>query len=151
MFEGADNGGLIPGLYPRRPPKPYARRWWASLPFRVSLTALALACAYGLALAMPGQPSDCSGTVGVTAAPVVFPKAGAKGPPLPSQWVFIVNPSATATLWISIAPGGTAAANAAGSFPLLGAGNSVTLSDPAPVGISIIATAGSTPYTCAFQ
>jgi len=127
-----------------------AARWWASLPFRVGLAVAGLALSYGLASAQTGAYSDCSGSVGATAAAITFPGSGATGNRAPTQFVFIVNPSATATLWVN-AVGGTAVAAAAGSIPLLAQGNSVVLSAPAPSNISIIATAGSTPYTCWYK
>jgi hypothetical protein len=91
------------------------------------------------------QPQNCSGTVGATAAAVTF------GHP-PGSYVFICNPSATASLWLSTT--GTAAANASGSFslgPTVATATSacVTLT-PMPT-ISIIASAGSTPYTCFYR
>lgn len=104
------------------------------LPF---LLAALVVC--GAALAQ-NQPTDCSGTVGATAANIAFRAA-------PQSYVFITNPSASASLWISL--NGTAAANASGSFPLLATGNGVTL-PPMPT-VSIIASAGSTPYTCSFR
>lgn len=109
------------------------------------LAGLLLPALHAIAHAQAGQPIDCSGTVGTSAAAISF-----KTTNLPHKWVFIVNPSATAALWLNI-NGGTAAANASGSFPLIGTGNSVTLSDPAVLTISIIASADATPYTCSYQ
>lgn len=106
---------------------------------RALLLLLAALAACGPAWAQ-NQPTDCSGTVGATAANITFRAA-------PQNYVFIANPSAGASLWVSL--NGTAAANASGSFPLLATGNSVTL-PPLPT-VSIIASAGATPYTCAFR
>jgi len=86
------------------------------------------------------KPTSCSGTAETTAANITF-----RHPP--ASFITIVNPSASATLWVSAT--GTAAANSAESFPLVATGNSATL-PPQPT-VSIIASAASTPYTCFFR
>lgn len=104
------------------------------------LMALAILILIANAALAQNQPSNCSGTAGVAAANITFGQQ-------PKQYVTVVNPSAAATLWLSTT--GTAAANAAGSFPLVGTGNSATL--PPLATVSIIASAGSTPYTCFYR
>jgi hypothetical protein len=133
--------------------KPSEARW------RACLQAGALAGLFALSLASsaeaaPGAPSQCGPTsVGTGAVAVTFPASGATGPGVPQQYVTIGNPSASATLWVNAMPGGTAAANTAGSFQI-GSGQALTWAlpeYPPPATISIIASAGATPVTCAYQ
>lgn len=106
----------------------------------ITLGGFLLAALAGAASAQ-NQPSNCSGTAdNVTAANITFGHQ-------PTQYILVSNPSAAATLWLSTS--GAAAANASGSFPLVGTGNSVTL--PAMSRVSIIASAGATPYTCFYR
>ncbi len=123
------------------------------------LRAGALAALLGLslvseALAAPGAPSQCGPvSVGTAAVAVTFPAATKTGPPGPSQYVTIGNPSASATLWVNAMPGGTAAANTAGSFQI-GSGQALTWALPEyapPASISVIASGAATPMTCAYQ
>ena len=93
------------------------RRWWASLPFRVGLAALALVLACGVALAQQNRPLNCSQTVGASAAAVPFPAAGAVGPSAPKNYLMICNAHASNTLGVN-AVGGTAAIGAAGTLTL---------------------------------
>lgn len=120
--------------------------------------ALLLSIAFWLlltvaALAQAGQASNCSGTATGTAALVSFPKSGATGNPVPTRYVTIVNASASDTLWLNWLPGGTAAANTAGSIPLTSTGSSITWTAPytVPGRISIITSGTSTPYSCYYQ
>lgn len=136
-FDGADDLMLEMETTERRV------RWWLR-------ATLAAACLF-LAAAILGlswtnaraqnQASDCSGTVGATAAAVSF----ARGQP--TQYVFITNPHASASLWLSVTT--TAAANAQGSMGLTSTGSYFTL-PPMPT-VSIVASAGSTPYTCFYR
>lgn len=106
-----------------------------------------------VALAQTGQASNCSGTATGTAALVTFPKSGTTGNAVPTRYVTIVNASASDTLWLNWLPGGTAAANTAGSIPLTSTGSSITWTAPYPVPgrISIITSGTSTPYSCYYQ
>lgn len=124
------------------------RRLLVSLGFLL-LGLVWAAAAWGQA----GQPNDCSGTVGTDAALVVYPKSGTTGPTAPQQFVTIANPHASAVLWVNATQTGTAAANTAGSFALVPNGSATFArpSYPPPTRISIIASAGSTPYTCLYQ
>lgn len=119
----------------------------------VSLGFLLLGLVWAaVAWGQAGQPSDCSGTVGATAALVTYPKSGGTGPTSPQQFVTIANPHASAVLWIN-AVGGTAAANTAGSFAIVPNG-SASFSRPSyspPSRISIIASGADTPYTCLYN
>lgn len=129
------------------------RRWQHSVPARVLWAILGLLCAYGFASAQVGQPNNCSGTAQNVAANITFPAAGATGPSLPTHYVTIINPSGANTLWVNATPGGVAAANAAGSFPIVPTGVAPWW-QPAfapPAHISIIAPAGATPFTCYYQ
>ena len=71
MFDGADDGGLIPGVRCRRHMPRAQRRWWASLPFRVGLAVAALACAYGLARAQQTYPDSIPGGIFNTTPPTL--------------------------------------------------------------------------------
>jgi hypothetical protein len=117
-------------------------RWTRPLVLAAAVAALSIAVATS-AFAQ-NQPRDCSGTIGGTAANITFAFQ-------PTQYVMICNPSASATLWVSAV--GTAAANASGSIGLPTAASAATSCltlAPIPT-ISIIASAGSTPYTCMFR
>jgi hypothetical protein len=102
-----------------------------------------------LCLALPAwsqtqQPIPCTPTtIGTSAAPIVF-RANAP----PTQYVHIVNPNASGSLWINAA-GGTAAVAASGSEPMLAQGNSVTL--PPIMGISIIGSTSNLAVTCFYN
>lgn len=107
------------------------------------------------ALAAPGAPSNCSGTVGTQAAAVSFPASGNHGPAAPITYLAIVNPAAPGTTPVLyVNPfGATAVANAAGTIPIY-PGGSVLWNyplTPPPGNLSIIASASSTAYTCAYQ
>lgn len=115
-----------------------------------------LALLVGLLLVLPqlafgaaGRPSDCSGTAGAVAANVSFPAAGKTGPPAAAQYVLIVNTAAAGSIWLD-ATGSTAVLGSP-SIPLLGQGNSITIDNPAPASISIIASAPGTAYACWYQ
>jgi hypothetical protein len=112
---------------------------------RNAIAAILFAIIAAIAAPVTAAPSSCSGTVGTTAAAINLPAA-------PYTYISIANPSASATLWVN-AVGGTAVANASGSFAI-GPGGLVwwALPDmPPPMAISIIATGASTPYTCAYN
>lgn len=105
------------------------------------------------AWAQASQPNNCSGTVGVTAAAVVFPTSGATGPAMATQYVTIANPSASNNLGVNVAPGGTAAIGSAGTATILPYG-AITWWQPAyppPAQVSIIASGADTPYTCWYK
>jgi hypothetical protein len=117
---------------------------------------IALACAGYLfahsgALGQPfgptySVPQNCSGTAGTSAANISFAKT-------PQLYLSISNPSSSATLWVNVV-GGTAAANGSGSFPIGPLGGPVWWNQPGmppPAAVSIVASAISTPYTCAYQ
>ena len=112
-----------------------------------ALAALvALSCGAHAQVTAPTQCGPVS--IGVVAAPIVYPVSGGHGPSVPNHYVMIVNPNAAGSLWIN-ATGGTAAAATAGSFPLVGQGNSVVLPGVKP--ISIIGSAGGMAVTCLYQ
>lgn len=136
MFDGADDLMLCPDLDAQ----------WRRVGRRFAIGALAVFCAaiWAAAAFAQSQPTSCSGTVGGTAANITFTFQ-------PTQYVMICNPSASATLWVSAV--GAAAANASGSIGLPTAASAATacLTLPPMPTISIIASAGSTPYTCMFR
>lgn len=108
------------------------------------------------ALAQPAAPTACGPvSVGNSAVAVTFPAAGKNGPPSPSQYLTLVNPDAANTCWVNAQPGGTAAANAAGSIPLNPLGGSISwavgLGYPPPAALSIICPAGATAVTCNYR
>lgn len=118
----------------------WRRVWWRS--------------AAALLIAAPAFANDCSGTVGTSAASVSFPSSGNTGPSRPTQYVTISNPAgAGSTPRLAVNPDSTAVDGGAGSFVLYPGGSITwTVPDyPVPASISIIASAGSTPYTCKYQ
>jgi hypothetical protein len=147
IFAGADDGGIVDPL----PDTRWMR--WLRAAFKIGLLgSLVLLALYRFAFAQIGAPSQCGpSSVGVTAAAVTFPLAGTTGSPAPHRYLTIHNPS-TATLWVNPF-GGTAAASTAGSMEIAaGAYLSWYLPEfPLPVSISIVASAGGTPITCAYQ
>lgn len=121
---------------------------------RLAAALLAL-CLASPALAQTGAPSQCGpASVGTAAAAIVFPASGAHGKLAPTKYLFISNPNASGTLWVNAQPGGTAAANTAGSIPLAALGGWVEWSQPQeapPVTVSIIGSASSMAVTCNYQ
>ena len=126
IFEGAQDFWLKPA--PMRP------RVWPAV---VAAIAVLLCAAAAFA---QNQPNECSSTVGGTAANITFGHA-------PTQYIVISNPNASATLWVSTTT--TAAVNGQGSVGLTAAGATLTLT--AMPTVSIIASTGSTPYTCFYR
>lgn len=125
----------------------------AKEPLRIFILALALTLLAHLAFAQTGAPSDCSGSVGLSAAAISFPAAGKTGPTVPTRYVTIFNSHATQNLWVNPTPGGTAAANTAGSAEIVPAG-SLSWYQPAyppPQTISIVGSGAATTYTCWYQ
>lgn len=119
---------------------------------RLILATLSLALSYGLALAAAGQPSNCSQTVGATAAPVVFPAAGSTGNPSPQTHLEICNAHATNTLGVNWS-GGTAAIGATGTLTL-SPGGCISWGQSSPVipqTVSVIGSAGSTTTACGYN
>jgi len=118
-------------------------------------------CSAALLAAIPASaqpvaaPAQCGPTaVGTSPVAVTFPAAGTTGPPSPTQYLTVVNPSSTATLWISSTT--TAAVNGAGSIPLqtngsTGATWTALLGVPPPQTLSIVASAPGTPFTCNYR
>jgi hypothetical protein len=123
---------------------------------RALAAALLLALLPGVALSQTGAPSAC-GPVSVSnsAVAVTFPASGTHGPNVPQRYLTIVNPHASNTCWLNVQPGGTAAANTAGSIPLNPLGGYWTWSAaggyPPPSTVSIICPSGATPVTCNYQ
>lgn len=109
---------------------------------------LALGVNLTVAFAAPGAPTSCSGTASnLSASTITFGHT-------PQQYVSIFNPQASGgnNLWIN-AVGGAAAANTKGSMEIQ-PGWLLSWWYPAyppPVTISIIASGGSTDYTCYYQ
>lgn len=106
------------------------------------------------ALGAPGAPSTCSGTVGTASAAIKFPSSG-NGPSQPITYLMIANPAAPGTTPVLyVNPfGATAVANAAGVIPIYPGGAALwnyPLTPP-PGNVTIIASASSTAYTCAYQ
>lgn len=121
-----------------------------------ALAILALLLWPAAVFGQAGAPNACGPvSVGNSAVAITFPASGQTGPSAPTQYVTIVNPHGANTCWINAQPGGTAAANTAGSMPLNPNGGYWTWSVgggyPPPVGISIICPAGATPVTCNYR
>lgn len=123
-------------------------RGWR-LRFGSLFVGLALGVSLTVAFAAPGAPSSCGGTASnASASTITFGHT-------PQQYVSIFNPQASGgnDLWINALPNGTAAANTAGSMQIQ-PGWLLSWWYPAyppPITISIIASTGSTPYTCYYQ
>ncbi len=110
-------------------------RWFAA-----GAAALFCGAIWAVAAMAQNQPASCGGTVGGTAAPIVFAHP-------PTQYITISNPNASATLWVS--PVGTAVVNGGGTIGLTAAGATITLQ--AMPTLSIIASTSTTPYTCFYR
>ncbi len=98
-----------------------------------------------------GPLSNCSGTVGAAAAPVVFPSSGTGGP-APTTYFLIQNVSGGQILWVSVVPG-VAATTAAPSVQLV-VGASLTFyspTTPVPSTVSVIGSAPGAVYTCWYR
>jgi hypothetical protein len=126
-----------------------AGRWWASLFFRVVLAALGLSLAYGLASAQLAKPSNCSQTVGASAAPTPFPTSGS-GPPFPSFYLEICNAHATNTLGLNWV-GGTASIGAQGTLTLNPGGCKWWNQGAIPGALSVIGSGASTTTACGYH
>jgi hypothetical protein len=100
-----------------------------------------------------GSPTDCSGTVGTQSTAITFPSAGNHGSPAPHQYLTITNSAGTNKLAINVT-GGAAVIDSSGSLPMDAVGAGWTWANPSyppPVSVNIIASAGSTPFTCTYQ
>jgi hypothetical protein len=98
-----------------------------------------------------GPLSNCSGTVGTTAAPVAFPSSG-NGGAAPQVYLIMQNNNATADIWINALPSGVATTTQPSLhiFP----GSSFIWNgpiEPVPLSLSIIASAASSTYTCWYR
>lgn len=144
--DGCDDGWWIGDKLP------VERRWWASWPFRVGMAIMGLTLACGLAWAQAGQPTNCSQSVGATAAAVVFPASGSTGNPSPHSHLEICNASAANTLGVNWS-GGTAAIGATGTLTLNpGACISWGISSAViPTAVSIIGSADPTLTACGYN
>lgn len=100
-----------------------------------------------------GPLNNCSGTVGGTAAAVVFTPSAAGGPTAPTDYLQIQNNSpASQVLWINILPSGVAT-TAPPSFQLVGTASLTLFSPttPVPNAVSIISSAAGGAYSCAYR
>lgn len=139
MFDGADDGVSDPVFRPAR-----------------LIVALALGLLLWLGLiavakaVFAEQLSNCSQTVGGTAAAVAFPTSGGTGPTRPITYLEICNAHASQTLGVNAA-GGTAAIGAAGTLTLNPGGCVWWNQPPVPAALSVIGSAGSTTTACWFN
>lgn len=98
-----------------------------------------------------GPLSNCSGTVGTSAANVAFPSSGTGGTG-PTLYLLLQNNSTSAQdIWFSTIPG-VPATTAAPSWhmPLTGAFEFTTVA-PMPSTVSIIASAAGAAYSCWYK
>lgn len=128
--------------------RPLAIGYWA-LAIAAALTVWA---AFTLAgSARSAQLSNCSQTVGGTAAAVSFPAAGSTGNPTPQAYLEICNAHATNNLGVNFV-GGTASIGAAGTITLSPGGclwwNVVP---PIPSALSVIGSGAGTTTACGYQ
>jgi hypothetical protein len=96
-----------------------------------------------------GPLSNCSGTVGGTAANIAFPSSGTASPP--SNYVYLKNSSTSSEqyLWFNITQNPTA--TTAPPSSRLAPNESVTFSSanaPIPPVISVIGSGSGVSYTC---
>ncbi len=95
--------------------------------------------------------SNCSQTVGATAAPVAFPTSGETGPTGPTTFLMICNAHASNTLGLNDV-GGTAVIGAAGTLTLLPGGCKwYEGSQQMPAIPSVIGSAASTTTACFYR
>jgi hypothetical protein len=117
---------------------------------KLTLAGLALLVACAVAQAQPFD--NCSQTVGITAAAVPFPAAGAVGASAPKNYLNICNAHATNTLGVNIERGGTAAIGGAGTLTLNPGGcRWWDLSSGVPATASVIGSGASTTTACEYQ
>lgn len=154
MFGDADDSCPLEG-----PAEAQESLWWPAAWAVTLLAFLAFLAACGAAWAQVGAPSQCGPTsVGSSAAVnVTYPASGTHGPSSPSKYVSISSPGASNYLCVNPV-GGTAAVSgsgcAAGSFYIGPLAPPLTWPQPGyapPATISVIASASSTPVTCAYQ
>jgi hypothetical protein len=96
--------------------------------------------------------SNCSGTVGGTAANIAFPASGS-GPAQPSNYVLLQNNSTSAqNIWVNALPNPTAAA-APPSIELVPTASIIfsVANGPIPPVISLFGSASSAAYSCWYR
>lgn len=148
MFEGADDGGLMP----HRPGRLRARRasaWWCGLGEAVLWAVLVLLTLHGLARAQGVALTSCSQTVGASSAAVPFPASGG-GPPRPTSYLEIWNAHASNNLGVNFT-GGTAAIGAAGTATIFPGGFLFFVPPNVPVGVSVIGSGAGTTTACGYR
>lgn len=139
MFGGADDGVSDPVFRPAR-----------------LIVALALGLLLWLGLiaiakaVFAEQLSDCSQTVGASAAAVTFPASGKTGPTRPTTYLEICNAHASQTLGVNFV-GGTAAIGSTGTLTLNPGGCQWWNQPPIPAALSVIGSAGSTVTACGYN
>jgi hypothetical protein len=128
----------------------------------LTLRALVVVVVAACVLALPsvahaaqlfGPFSNCSGTIGGTAAAVVFTPSVTSAPTAPQDYLFIQNNSTSSqNIWINILPSGVAT-TAPPSIEILPTGSIIFTSAnaPVPIAVSVIASASSATYTCIYK
>ena len=99
-----------------------------------------------------GPLSNCSGTVGTTAANIVFPSSGA-GSTEPQSYVLLQNNSTSAqVIWVNALPTPTATA-ASPSIQLSPTASILFTAQNAPIppAVSVIGSASGAAYTCWYK
>jgi hypothetical protein len=124
--------------------------WWASLPFGALLAAAALGLPSGPVHAQAAL-SNCSQSVGASAAAVPFPASGATGPTQPNVYLEICNAHASQTLGVNAIAGGTAAIGSAGTVTLNPGGCLWWNQAPVPSTLSVIGSGGATTTACWYK
>lgn len=94
--------------------------------------------------------SNCSQTVGATAAPVAFPTSGGVGAPAPTRYLEICNAHASQTLGVNVV-GGTASIGAAGTITLNPGGCKWWDGPAVPAAASVIGSGASTTTDCSYH
>lgn len=136
MFDGADDNETVPS------------RWPAVLVASAILWLFAVWAS--VAFAQSGMLSDCSQTVGTTAAAVSFPAAGKTGNSHPNIYLEICNAHDSNTLGVNFV-GGTAAIGSTGTLTLNPGGCMWWNTAPIPAALSIVGSAASTTTACGFN
>jgi hypothetical protein len=124
--------------------------FWVMVVSLVLLLFVSLGVFAHMARADTVQLSNCSQTVGASAAAVAFPTAGSTGPANPRDYLQICNAHASNTLGVN-AVGGSASIGAAGTLTLNPGGCAWWNTTAIPGAVSVIGSAGGTTTACWYK
>ena len=133
--------------WPEHPGMP--RWWWWSLLGAALIVFAVTLLLIGRANAETTKLSNCSQTVGASAAAVPFPASG-KGPTVPTSYLSICNAHGTQTLGVNVV-GGTAAIGSAGTLTLNPGGCRWWNGADIPGAASVVGSGASTTTECEYH